>query len=460
MKKALTKIWLVVSTIWLIISGKKIKEIWIEFNRLKEVERTTLALAGQISSEMSRLDYFRQKAVELINNYTAASNQMSPEAVREMVSGMDVERNKAIGRVMKKMVEGHINPQAIKDQISTIFAGVKSEQDLTIAKTIDDYFTNLVNRETIRSLIQEMVGEKQTPGLLDLERAVFNLSASHRNTPLLLAALRVNIPVWLYGDAGSGKTTAASLAAKTLGLDFRFISVCPTTTKSDLLGFIDAGGTYRTTAFREIFENGGLYLIDEIDNGNPSILSVLNAALANEYCAFPDGNIRRHPSTRFVAAANTIGKGASIRYVGRNAVDATTLDRFAFVRMDIDENLERELAGVKQFAPGQVVWSPVNLGEGGEVTKDEWHRLVVATRQACNKLGVEHLITPRATLYGCQLIKAGVGQKHLEDMLLWKGLREADCEKIRDNRQVNNQINKVISSLPDYSSEVISFKRG
>lgn len=349
------------------------------------------------------------------------------------------------------MVEGQIKPEAVREQISATLAEIKTEQDLIIAKTIDEYFQNAVNHQTLRAVISEMVTEKETPGLLDLNKTLVTLSASHSSTPLLLATLQDNIPVWLYGDAGSGKTTAASLAAKTLGLDFRFISVCPTTTKSDLLGFIDASGAYRTTAFRYIFENGGLFLIDEIDNGNPSILSVLNAALANEYCAFPDGNIRRHPNTRFAAAANTIGKGASIRYVGRNAVDATTLDRFAFVRMDIDENLERELAGVF-FAPGQTVWQPLNIKEGGEINKIQWHRLVVTTRKACNDLGVEHLITPRATLYGCELIKAGVGRDHLENMLLWKGLREADCQKIRDHRAK-------AATPSSKSSSNISFKR-
>ena len=125
-----------------------------------------------------------------------------------------------------------------------------------------------------------------------------------------------------------------------LELPFRFISVCPTTTKSEFFGYRDAVGKYHSTAFREIFEGGGVFLIDEIDNGNSSSLSVLNTALVNDHCAFPDGNIERHPDAVFVAAANTIGRGADVRYIGRNALDATTLDRFVFVRMDIDENLE------------------------------------------------------------------------------------------------------------------------
>lgn len=35
------------------------------------------------------------------------------------------------------------------------------------------------------------------------------LRASHLHAPLLKAALMADVPVWLYGEAGSGKSTAA-----------------------------------------------------------------------------------------------------------------------------------------------------------------------------------------------------------------------------------------------------------
>src|SRR5699024_2303605 len=86
-------------------------------------------------------------------------------------------------------------------------------------------------------------------------------------------------------------------------------------------------------------------LLDEIDAGNPNVLAALNSALANNYCAFPDGMVKRHDNFRVIAAANTFGSGANIVYAGRNPIDGATKDRFVFIDFDIDENMERQIAG-------------------------------------------------------------------------------------------------------------------
>lgn len=280
----------------------------------------------------------------------------------------------------------------------------------------------------VRDVLREILAEQPRKKLPNLKRLVLSCGPQHKNTPLLIAAMEARIPVWLYGDTGSGKTMAADHAADTLGLPFRFISVCPTTTKSEFLGYRDAAGVYHSTPFREMFEGGGVFLIDEIDNGNPSTLSVLNASLANDFCAFPDGNIERHKDSIIVAGANTIGRGADIRYIGRNAQDAATLDRFVYVRMDIDENFENALTGGK--------WDPklvTNIGEGGSVSPDEWRDFARKVRKACQDLGIEHIVSPRAIINGQRLIRVGVGRKALEDMCIWRGIREADKTKIHEN---------------------------
>ena len=49
-----------------------------------------------------------------------------------------------------------------------------------------------------------------------------------------------DVPVWLYGEAGSGKYTAAEQMADELDLSFRSISLGPSTSKADLMGYRDA----------------------------------------------------------------------------------------------------------------------------------------------------------------------------------------------------------------------------
>jgi len=239
----------------------------------------------------------------------------------------------------------------------------------------------------------------------------------HSYFPLIVAALSARQHVWLVGPAGGGKTTVVSKAAETLGLQHRAISVCAQSTKTDLLGFIDAHGVYRGTAFREAFEHGHVFLLDEADNGNANVLAVLNAALANGEMTFPDKTVQRHPDFVTVACANTFGNGATAAYVGRNQLDAATLDRFFFISMPYDEGLEASLVGI------QGVPSPeFNLEAGGQTTTEAWYAIVQTARTAANVNGIKTVISPRATFGGAKLAALGVGLGWLKAGFLVKAL--------------------------------------
>lgn len=165
----------------------------------------------------------------------------------------------------------------------------------------------------------------------------------HNKLSQVLRYVQIRQSLYLYGPAGTGKTQLAETAAQAVNLPFYPISVCGQTTKSDLLGYTTANGSYIETIFRTAYENGGVFLLDEIDNGNPNVTAVLNSALANGVCTFPDKVVKRHPDFICIAAANTFGTGASAEYIGRNPIDAATLDRFKQIFVDYDEELETEL---------------------------------------------------------------------------------------------------------------------
>lgn len=165
----------------------------------------------------------------------------------------------------------------------------------------------------------------------------------HNKLAQVLRYVQIRQSLYLYGPAGTGKTQLAETAAQAVNLPFYPISVCGQTTKSDLLGYTTANGSYIETIFRTAYENGGVFLLDEIDNGNPNVTAVLNSALANGVCTFPDKVVKRHPDFICIAAANTFGTGASAEYIGRNPIDAATLDRFKQIFVDYDEELEMEL---------------------------------------------------------------------------------------------------------------------
>ena len=91
-----------------------------------------------------------------------------------------------------------------------------------------------------------------------------------------------------------------------------------------------------------------MFLCDEMDAGNANVLATLNALLSQPIAAFPDGMIPRHDAFVFIAAGNTTGAGADMKFVGRNQLDGATLDRFVFVFWEIDEDFELFVAGEDQ----------------------------------------------------------------------------------------------------------------
>lgn len=166
---------------------------------------------------------------------------------------------------------------------------------------------------------------------------------SHEITETVLKYIGARIPLLLVGHAGSGKTHIAIQCAKILGLDSYSISVNEQTSKSDFLGYNDAHGKLVMTNFRRAYEKGGVFIIDEIDAGNPNILTVVNSALSNDMCPFPDGMVQRHKDFVCVCTANTFGEGESLQYIGRNILDAATRDRFATLFVDYSKGLEKVL---------------------------------------------------------------------------------------------------------------------
>jgi MoxR-like ATPase len=158
---------------------------------------------------------------------------------------------------------------------------------------------------------------------------------------------------------------------------------------------------------REAFEKGGLLLLDEVDAANAGVLTIINALLANGYCSFPDGVMQRNENFRCICACNTYGRGADREYVGRNQLDAATLDRFAVVDFEYDENMERAIAG-----------------------NNEWVDKIQRYRKRAFDLKMRVVISPRASIFGAKLLANGMKEKLVEDLVLWKGLSEDIRKKI------------------------------
>lgn len=160
----------------------------------------------------------------------------------------------------------------------------------------------------------------------------------HMKFSQIKTCVESDLPVYLYGPAGSGKNHVLQQIAEELGLDFYFTNSVQQEYK--ITGFIDAGGNYHETEFYKAFTKGGLFFLDEMDASIPEVLVLLNAALANGYFEFPNGKVNAHENFRVVAAGNTVGTGADEQYSGRLQLDQATLDRFVMIEFDYDRNIE------------------------------------------------------------------------------------------------------------------------
>lgn len=196
-------------------------------------------------------------------------------------------------------------------------------------------------RETVRKIAEEK-GEIEiaVPIVVGGKKMSGNI---HKDFELLLKVISTKEPIFVYGPAGSGKTHTVVQVGQSLGLDVYSISVNEQTTKTDFLGYYDATSHLIRTAFREAYEHGGMFILDEIDAANPNVLTVLNSALSNDFMTFPDGLVHRNKRFYCVCTANTTGDEVNVQYVGRNVLDAATLDRFIRVFFDYDDALENKL---------------------------------------------------------------------------------------------------------------------
>lgn len=166
----------------------------------------------------------------------------------------------------------------------------------------------------------------------------------HEKFDQVLKFVKAGEPVFLTGPAGSGKNVLCQQVAKALGLNFYFSNAV--TQEYKVTGFTDAMGVFHESQFYKAFKNGGLFMLDEMDASIPEVLIILNAAIANRYFDFPApiGYVKAHENFRVIAAGNTFGIGADYDYVGRNQLDAASLDRFAMIRVEYDRHIEEACA--------------------------------------------------------------------------------------------------------------------
>jgi cobaltochelatase CobS len=292
----------------------------------------------------------------------------------------------------------------------------------TAVATVNERVGNLHKRQdnmhadmaALSDKVDRMV-PKVTQIVIKDRPAVTLKGVQHEAFPDVMTAIAARENTFLVGPAGTGKTTIVEQAAEALGLPFHAENLTAATTEYVLKGYRDGSSNYTATPLRTMFQHGGVYLLDEIDNANPNVLGVLNSALSNGFMAFPDGLVRKHDDFIAVAAGNTYGNGADAQYVGRNPIDAATLDRFAFFTVGIDESVEAAMLGAY----------PLDAD-----TASTWLKAVRTARANVERYGLRLIVSPRATKGGAALLAQGMDMSKVFAAKVLKGATKDQATKV------------------------------
>lgn len=280
-----------------------------------------------------------------------------------------------------------------------------------VITSLTNALSTFLNKDQVQELVTKTIHDYKCTHSIDLVKGSETITLPdelrHYLFSDILKTVNLSLPVALIGPAGSGKSTCCEQIAKALELKFHLQN--GVTGSHELTGYMDAHGRYVSTPFRDCYEHGGLILIDEVDTSEAGALKWINTALANGYAAFPDkcDPVARHPRFRICIAANTWGSGADRVYVGANQIDASTLDRFVFFDFNYDEKLE-------------------------ELTASDavWVKRVQKLRRAAASEKARIVISPRASIHGAKMRRAGWDQKTTEDRIIWKGIDKDLKERI------------------------------
>lgn len=304
-----------------------------------------------------------------------------------------VENTTQLSDILQQMSE------KFEANFATELDTMKSTAFTALIKDVREQATKIAQAEAakVSPIVRKLVANVSKPVVIKGER--------HYAYDELLETITAIGKAYLVGPAGSGKTTLCRQVAEDLELDFGFLACTEGLSEAHILGRMAVDGSYIPSDFVRIFEEGGVFLFDEIDAMDGNVALVINEAIENGFLSIPNRPEApiavRHDDTIILAAANTFGTGADATYVGRNQLDGAFLDRFSCCQIEIgyDKNREATIASSYGIGPlAEVIWK---VREAAIVAKV---RRPVTTRWILNA-GKLRALNPKKYTYGALLAK-------------------------------------------------------
>lgn len=156
----------------------------------------------------------------------------------------------------------------------------------------------------------------------------------------LLMAIEINTPIYVWGHAGTGKTSLLSNICAKTGRPMLRVQHTMNTEESHILGqwtAVNGATKFELGPLALAMKRGWVYLADEYDFAMPSVLAVYQPVLEGKSLVIKEADaanriIKPHPNFRFAATGNTNGSGDETGlYQGTAIQNAANYDRFGMV---------------------------------------------------------------------------------------------------------------------------------
>ena len=312
---------------------------------------------------------------------------------------------------------GGNNPMEVLKALGQLM-GASSLNEDGVRKIVMDY----MNTKEGCELIKKNATIKQVNVIVNGGEPVKVEGFVHEKFELICKLAATGLPVLMVGPAGTGKTHLARQVAEALKRPFTYNSMSEGVTESHLVGrnLPQADGSFKfeCSPFVKTYSGGGVHLFDELDSADANVMTFLNAALANGHLSVPQAGqiFEKHKDTVLICAANTYGTGATRTYVGRNQLDAATLDRFACSTVEVgyDKKLEESIARSI-------------LGDD-ELLKKLWR----VRYEVIDRNHMKRIMSTRTVVNSHTLVKSGIPEKAFWDMYLasWSPEERAKAEMV------------------------------
>lgn len=244
---------------------------------------------------------------------------------------------------------------------------------------------------------------------------------------VILMGTALNIPTYMWGHAGTGKTSLIEQTMNRLNRPSIRIQHTGSTEESHILGSMAASperGTYFEPGPLPLaMKYGWTYLADEYDFAFPQVLAVYQPVLEGKALVIKEAPadsgwrvIRPHPNFRFMATGNTNGTGdATGLYGGTNVQNAANYERFGIVEKMPYMDAETEAA---------IISAQTNIKA---IDAKRLVKFATLVREAYDAKRIAATIGPRALINAAQV---GVARASF-----MKGLNSAFLNRLRPKDQ-------------------------